>query len=160
MPWLMRHRQLHFLIEKCRQGGIFHCQKNLISNSYQCSYERECPICGRWFFSFRRALGLCAPPLWACQHHVGDRASYWASLHHIFGPVKKCSTDPRWKKEPAQCIPPKKVKTFPTMIQHWQSVTLRLSWCDRCEMAHPPTRINANLPSLSPSTCKKTLFDF
>ena len=62
MPWLTRHRQLHFLIEKWHQGGIFHCWKEKVPDSCH-------RMSNLWAMVLLNptALGLCAQPVWACQ---------------------------------------------------------------------------------------------
>ena len=77
-------------------------------------------------------------PLWSCQqppvtelHIEHPRSSH--------NPSKKIVT--KTEKQKSE-------KTFPTMSRHWQSVTLRWSWCDRWEMA-PQTQINPDLLSFA-----------
>ena len=164
MPWLRRHRQLHFLIEKCHQGGIFHCWKEKVPDSCH-------RMSNLWAMVLLNptALGLCAQPVWGCQKaSVTGRHTesilflknssnfmflfavlfslllFWACQYPY---VPECHTDLKLKTarlfNRSQLY--KKIfftkkrnpKNFPTMIQHWQSVTLRLSWCHRWVMARP-----------------------
>ena len=160
MPWLRRHRQLHFLIEKWHQGGIFHCWKEKVPDSCH-------RMSNLWPMVLLNptALGLCAQPVWGCQKaSVTGRHTesilflknssnfmflfavlfslllFWACQYPS---VPECHTDltklktARYVQQISIEKKKRNTKTFPTMIQHWQSVTLRLSWCHRWVMARP-----------------------
>ena len=151
MRWVTaQSRQLHFLIEKSRQGGdsssraSFQLKKNerfLLPHTvsvHDSIVLRESPICGDGFFSIRRHLAFVSPTV-VLPTTSSDRASYWAPTFFPQSQSKKIVT--KTEKQKSE-------KTFPTMSRHWQSVTLRWSWCDRWEMA-PQTQINPDLLSFA-----------
>ena len=90
MRWVTaQNRQLHFLIEKSRQGGdsssrasfqlkrnerFLHPQTVSVHDSI---VLRESPICGDGFFSIRRHLAFVSPTV-VLPTTSSDRASYWA----------------------------------------------------------------------------------
>ena len=151
MRWVTTpNRQLHFLIEKSRQEGdsssraSFQLKRNerfLLPQTvsvHDSIVLRESPICGDGFFSICRHLAFVSPTV-VLPTTSSDRASYWAPTFFPQSQSKKIVT--KTEKQKSE-------KTFPTMSRHWQSVTLRWSWCDRCEMA-PQTQINPDLLSFA-----------
>ena len=90
MRWVTaQSRQLHFLIEKSRQGGdsssqaSFQLKKNerfLLPQTvsvHDSIVLRESPICGDGFFSICRHLAFVSPTV-VLPTTSSDRASYWA----------------------------------------------------------------------------------